>query len=60
MRTTIPKATSDAPCLSSESSDVGESSLLPRIDAFDVQQHGEAEKDQPETETHRHPPNRPN
>jgi hypothetical protein len=36
----------------------GEPSPLPCIDAFDVHQHDDAEKDQPKTEAHRHAPNR--
>jgi hypothetical protein len=47
--------------LSSRRSDrtSGEPSLLPRINAFIVHQHGDTEKDQHKTETHRHAPNRP-
>jgi hypothetical protein len=35
-----------------------QTSPLPCIDAFDVQEHDDAEKDQPKTEAHRHAPNR--
>jgi hypothetical protein len=59
MRTTIPNTTINAPChLVGVIGRRGNPYPLPCIDAFDVQQHDDAEKDQPETEAHRHAPNR--
>jgi len=60
MRTAIPNTTNAAPChLVEVIGRQGNRLCCHCIDACEVHQHGDAEKDEHKTETHRDAPNRP-